>query len=180
MSTALQIVGANAVLAGILALVALAVTRVARKPTVAYWLWALVLLKLVTPPLFPVPLRLDLVSHRRSEVAAAAMPTQSAFAPTEPVAALDTGDVIIAPDHAEEVTPGSVQSVGISSPPQQDDAVLRCVGAVGISGQVEELCACVVERDGVLVPFADPPAGRGQRVRQSQRSEEETRNDPGE
>ena len=46
----------NAAVAAVLALLALAVGRVCRSPAVRHILWVLVLLKLVTPPLFHVPL----------------------------------------------------------------------------------------------------------------------------
>ncbi|HEY7152666.1 MAG TPA: M56 family metallopeptidase, partial [Gemmataceae bacterium] len=46
----------NAAVAAVLALLALAVGRACRSPAVRHLLWVLVLLKLVTPPLFHVPL----------------------------------------------------------------------------------------------------------------------------
>jgi bla regulator protein BlaR1 len=46
----------NAAVAAVLALLALAVGRVCRSPAVRHILWVLVLLKLITPPLFHVPL----------------------------------------------------------------------------------------------------------------------------
>jgi bla regulator protein blaR1 len=45
----------NAVAAAALALVAAAVARLSRRPALAHALWLLVLLKLVTPPLLPLP-----------------------------------------------------------------------------------------------------------------------------
>ena len=45
----------NAVAATLLAVVAAAVTRLARRPALAHGLWLLVLLKLLTPPLWQVP-----------------------------------------------------------------------------------------------------------------------------
>src|SRR6516165_5417908 len=56
MGTVLEVGLSNAVLAGLLALVAAVVSRVARRPALAHSLWLLVLLKLVTPPLLRVPL----------------------------------------------------------------------------------------------------------------------------
>src|SRR5262249_24754367 len=46
---------ANALLAGSLALLALVVGRVSRRPALVHSLWVLVLLKLVTPPLVSLP-----------------------------------------------------------------------------------------------------------------------------
>src|SRR3954447_23893132 len=45
----------NALLAGLLALLALAVGRFSRRPALVHSLWVLVLIKLVTPPLVPLP-----------------------------------------------------------------------------------------------------------------------------
>src|SRR5262245_25460491 len=45
----------NALLAGALALAALAVGRLSRRPALVHSLWVLVLLKLVTPPLVSLP-----------------------------------------------------------------------------------------------------------------------------
>jgi WD40 repeat protein/beta-lactamase regulating signal transducer with metallopeptidase domain len=47
---------ANALLAGLLATVALLVGRYSRRPALIHSLWLLVLLKLVTPPLVPLPI----------------------------------------------------------------------------------------------------------------------------
>jgi hypothetical protein len=46
----------NAAVAALLALLALAAGCVCRSPGVRHFLWVLVLLKLVTPPLFHIPL----------------------------------------------------------------------------------------------------------------------------
>ncbi len=46
----------NAAVAAVLALLALAVGFTCRSPAVRHFLWVLVLLKFVTPPLFPIPL----------------------------------------------------------------------------------------------------------------------------
>src|SRR6516165_9956043 len=46
----------NAAVAAVLAVLALAAGRFCRSPAVRHLLWVLVLLKLVTPPLFHVPL----------------------------------------------------------------------------------------------------------------------------
>src|SRR5262245_39813734 len=56
MVTLLDIGVSNAVMAALLALPAAAVGSVCRRPAVVHCLWLLVLLKLVTPPLFRVPI----------------------------------------------------------------------------------------------------------------------------
>ncbi|QEH36095.1 BlaR1 peptidase M56 [Aquisphaera giovannonii] len=69
----LQAVMGNAVAASILALAAAAAGRVDRRPQVAHWLWVLVLLKLLTPPLFVVPLSWP-EGERRPAASGAARP----------------------------------------------------------------------------------------------------------
>jgi probable HAF family extracellular repeat protein len=51
-----QMVLSNAIVAAIMALAAVAVSRIVRRPQVIHWLWVLVLVKLVTPPILQVPL----------------------------------------------------------------------------------------------------------------------------
>jgi hypothetical protein len=92
----------NAVIATLLAIVAAAVGLVTSRPQVAHVLWVLVLLKLVTPPLVRVPVRLP--DHAAGE--SAAMPLESsrgrqpdeapdrpggASAPSSPVSAVAVG-----------------------------------------------------------------------------------------
>ena len=55
MPTILEAVLSNVVIATLLAAIAMAVGRCFRRPTVAYALWLLVLLKLVTPPVLSIP-----------------------------------------------------------------------------------------------------------------------------
>ena len=56
MDTLLQVGLSNALLAGVLALAALAAGGLSRRPALAHALWLLVLLKLITPPFLPVTL----------------------------------------------------------------------------------------------------------------------------
>jgi beta-lactamase regulating signal transducer with metallopeptidase domain len=81
----LQIVLSNAVMAGVLALVAAAVTYFVRRPALAHGLWLLVLLKLLTPPIIPLQ-----VSWPASE---SLVPNTDRQASAEP-------DVMVAPDQA--------------------------------------------------------------------------------
>src|SRR6266436_6256955 len=55
--TAMHAMLGNAAVAAVLALMALAIGCACRSPAVRHAAWILVLLKLVTPPLFSVPLR---------------------------------------------------------------------------------------------------------------------------
>jgi beta-lactamase regulating signal transducer with metallopeptidase domain len=58
MDTFLETVASNAVLATLIAVLVAVLTRFVRRPELAYWLWMLVLVKLVTPPIVGVPFRL--------------------------------------------------------------------------------------------------------------------------
>src|SRR5688572_1963973 len=57
MSSLLEIGLANAACAAALAVLALAAGRVCCRPAVRHGLWLLVLVKLITPPLLPLPVR---------------------------------------------------------------------------------------------------------------------------
>ncbi|MBY0228327.1 MAG: hypothetical protein K2W96_03495 [Gemmataceae bacterium] len=73
---------ANAAVAALLALLALVVSRCCRRPALVHALWLLVLLKLVTPPLFRLP-----VPGWREEappVAEVPAPVETPFVATEP------------------------------------------------------------------------------------------------
>jgi beta-lactamase regulating signal transducer with metallopeptidase domain len=56
MATSLQLVLTNAVAAALVACLALVVSRFVRRPALAHALWLLALVKLVTPPILPLPL----------------------------------------------------------------------------------------------------------------------------
>jgi len=56
MDVSLVVLAANAAAAGLLCLIAWLASHVVRRPSIVHALWALALLKLVTPPLLPVPL----------------------------------------------------------------------------------------------------------------------------
>ena len=67
MRTLLEIALSNAAVATVLAVVAFGVTVVFRRPALAHAAWLLVLLKLLTPPLFTVPVELPRVSAEQVE-----------------------------------------------------------------------------------------------------------------
>src|SRR5262245_53871647 len=56
MDAVLHTLAGNALVAAVLALPALAAGRLGARPALTHGLWLLVLLKLLTPPLVPVPL----------------------------------------------------------------------------------------------------------------------------
>lgn len=63
MASLIEITAYNAVSATLLATVAWIVGRSARRPQLAHLLWLLVLLKLITPPLFQVAVPVPAVHH---------------------------------------------------------------------------------------------------------------------
>lgn len=80
----------NAVLAAMLALVAWAVGRWAKRPALTHVLWVLALIKLLTPPVFEVPIgwRIDpAVFEERSEPVFASLPQAAPTVALAPVAA---------------------------------------------------------------------------------------------
>jgi beta-lactamase regulating signal transducer with metallopeptidase domain len=80
MGTLLEIGVSNAGMAAFLALPAAAVGSVCRRPAVVHCLWLLVLLKLVTPPLFRVPISLPVpgqISASENTSSTAALPPRS-------------------------------------------------------------------------------------------------------
>ncbi len=87
MGTFWQTVASNAVLATLLAVGVALAARFIRRPQVVFWLWMLVLLKLVTPPILPVPLESDGLAHFAGHQKAASLGDPS----TSPEAAAGPG-----------------------------------------------------------------------------------------
>ncbi len=75
MATLLQNIVANAVLGTVLAILAAAITRVVRRAPLAHFVWLLVLLKLITPPLLRIEIPLPTMT---SLIAASAATPNSA------------------------------------------------------------------------------------------------------
>src|SRR5262245_6833777 len=74
MTLLLQICLANVAVASLLALVAFGVGKVCRRPALVHSLWLLVLLKLVTPPLFWLPVAWPATPEPQAMPQAAAVP----------------------------------------------------------------------------------------------------------
>jgi beta-lactamase regulating signal transducer with metallopeptidase domain/Ca2+-binding EF-hand superfamily protein len=84
----MQNVLSNAAAAAVLAVVALAVGRLCRRPGIVHALWLIVLLKLVTPPIVGIALPLAIAPAAAPDVpAAVAMPDAMAGSPAAPAAA---------------------------------------------------------------------------------------------
>src|SRR5690242_18040567 len=86
MSTLLLSGLSNAVLAALLALAVAALGRLCRRPALVHSLWLLVLLKLVTPPLLPLPVPDWLSVPAPEPVAWAPLPVGPAAAEWQPPA----------------------------------------------------------------------------------------------
>ncbi len=108
MTTLLQIGLGNAVLAGLIAVLALAAGRWSRRPALAHSLWLLVLLKLVTPPLV-----LPRLAWLPPEPTAPTPAPQLAPAP-----ALNDGSAtyLVVYDHVPAASPDAVAAVPTPSP----------------------------------------------------------------
>src|SRR5437667_3082175 len=94
----LQIVLSNALMATALALLVVGIAYVARRPALTHVLWLLVLLKLVTPGIIPLPVTWRTTTEPSSSAPNTAAPLNLA-APT----ASET-DVVPAPDPRQEIT----------------------------------------------------------------------------
>jgi beta-lactamase regulating signal transducer with metallopeptidase domain len=127
METLLHIGLSNAVLATLFALLAAGVSLVCRRPALCHSLWLLVFLKLLTPPLYRVPV---------PEFAPATVPVveeTSAAAPLLPESAPFVGPPVPAPK--SPVSPRPVDKA--SSPPEQPTTPLSwqpIVSALWLSG----------------------------------------------
>ena len=95
-----QFAVSNALLACGLAALALLVGRLSDRPRLAHALWLLVLIKLVTPPLIPIPLNLtahDVTDDPGSLVLAAPVPADSLATGIEAASATDSNQPLPTP-----------------------------------------------------------------------------------
>src|SRR5437868_4222615 len=116
MTPFMQLGLANAVCAAVLAVLAVAAERLVRRPALTHCLWLLVLVKLVTPPLFPLSL-----PWLPAEAAAESAPAPEAAAPV-----VVTG--FVEPELVGPPTPGDVwvemeKERGKKPPPQPEKVV---------------------------------------------------------
>src|SRR5262245_33979449 len=130
MSTLLAIGLANAICAALLAVPAFLASRYGRRPALAHALWLLVLLKLVTPPLFRPPLAWLPAEEEPAPVAAAPIkePTAAPVASTpftfmvEPVANQQVVARVIEPAQPglpREIVVTPATSIEATPPPPQ-------------------------------------------------------------
>src|SRR5262249_43823839 len=109
MNAIMEAVATNAILAAVLAVMVLTVTRFVKRPTVQYWLWMLVLLKLVTPPIIAVPMALKSATTTQSRVE-----TKTVAPEFTDVFSVETLNAPI-----EEALLESPQELRIDAPPKQ-------------------------------------------------------------
>lgn len=96
MKTFLELLASNVLLAAVLALLVLGVTRIWRNPHLAHGLWFLVLLKLVTPPLVFAPLP---ISFPTAQEQVAATPVEESS--TREVAVIPEEGLVLPPATSE-------------------------------------------------------------------------------
>jgi bla regulator protein BlaR1 len=121
----LTIALSNAVAAAVLALVAIAVGSVYRRPALVHGLWLLVLLKLVTPPLVRIPVAWPRVSEPGPLNVIASTPDEPAeegFSSPEPSARPEEPAIVLMlpPDTAAEPIPSIETAPARSSPAAVD------------------------------------------------------------
>ncbi len=162
MSALVPIGLANAVCAGVLALVAVLVGRFCRRPAVLHGLWLLVLLKLVTPPLWPVTVaHLPQEPAAPAEMAPAAMEhvivTLPSSDPAEPIlwTSEAEGAAPLVPLRVKPARAGLPQRKKASAPPALDPSDIEYTlvkpasapaaipSAKGIEPQSRSLQGCV-------------------------------------
>jgi beta-lactamase regulating signal transducer with metallopeptidase domain len=117
MRTLLEIGLSNAILATLLAVAVAVLTRLCRRPAVSHGLWLLVLLKLLTPPLWTVPLPWPTARAVEEELATAAPSAQTGeeTAPFEMV-------LIPAPQQTLSLPPGVLDLAQLLAEPQQPES----------------------------------------------------------
>jgi beta-lactamase regulating signal transducer with metallopeptidase domain len=110
MDMLLQIGLGNALVASLLALLAAAVGRLGRRPALTHGLWLLVLIKLITPPLWPVTLSWPRASEPEPAVVEVAAPLEGTLeVESPPSTSTDPGDPApaVAPSARVEESPAA-------------------------------------------------------------------------
>jgi beta-lactamase regulating signal transducer with metallopeptidase domain len=107
----LSFVVSNAVVATVLAVAAAVVCCCCRRPAVRHALWLLVLLKLLTPPLIPVPIAWPQESEPPPAPREAMADTDHVAAPSAPVEAIDLSPPLELTADFSDATPSSSPSL---------------------------------------------------------------------
>lgn len=124
-----QVLLSNAAVATALGVVAYAITRLARRPALSHALWAIVLLKLVTPPFWHVPIAVGRVALEAPATAAEPAPVD---APRNDVPVMiAAGAQVVSPEAA--VQP-AMESVTLSEPFTIPPAPAAVENAAGYEG----------------------------------------------
>ena len=121
----------NAISATFLALLVASLSRVlARRPAVMHCLWLLVLLKLVTPPLYQVPISLP-EAWRASEASDAAITELALLEPANAISLLDAdlGERFVVNELPREFD--SIELIAIADRPTMEDRVRAAFAAAG-------------------------------------------------
>jgi beta-lactamase regulating signal transducer with metallopeptidase domain len=144
----------NAVAATLLAVVAAAVTRLARRPALAHGLWLLVLLKLLTPPVWQVPLPWPQCGPVPQAEGPAALPADTTTATAAP-AAPDAPPAL--PEPVEPTVPAAPRA----APPPAAEVGKAAVCALWLGGALAWWAVAAVRVRGFrrLLGLAGPAAG---------------------
>ncbi len=142
MTRLLELALGNVAMASVIALIAFAVGRWTRRPALTHGLWLLVFLKLLTPPLFPVPVEIPL-GLMAAEGNQPAPKEEPAPAPMAPVVQDDV-DAVEGPQ-AEE---------GLADEAEED---FRSLGDIGSLAPSTPQANVAMDPLPVTVPAAAPP-----------------------
>jgi beta-lactamase regulating signal transducer with metallopeptidase domain len=138
MARILEIGGTNAVIAALLAIVVWAITRHGRQPAFAHLLWVLVLVKLITPPLLPIPWWVA------SDVS---MADQLVTAADEVLPQMDLDQSIATKNASARMVEATSGGVAATSPPQVSPFVdvpwTTCLGGLWLTGSAIWLAIAV-------------------------------------
>ena len=138
MARLLEIGGANAAMAALLAIMVWAITRHGWQPAFAHLLWVLVMVKLITPPLLPIPWRVasDVSTVDKLVTAADEISPQ-----------IDLNQSIAAKNASAKIVEAASRNVAATSPPRvspfADVPWTTCLGGLWLTGSAIWLAVAV-------------------------------------
>src|SRR5688500_9422368 len=147
----------NSIVAGVIAVIAMTVMRVTKRPALAHVLWLLVLAKLVTPPLWtvPVPWTARVPHAVTQDEPVIAIDRSRRIEPTLPSATIEVG---IIPTDARPSLSSPADTIDAAPSVRIDYlAVLLCVW---VGGSVLSLIVLIrrVRRLRQMLRLSDPPS----------------------
>src|SRR5262245_41278817 len=108
----------NALVAALLAVAAYGLGRWLKRPALTHVLWVLVLIKLLTPPVFPVPVgwRIDPAIFGEGSTVATSVPLPAPAAPTIPTAVGEGVGEFTCPPDASQIDAACAASASAEIP----------------------------------------------------------------